>query len=367
MSVKITHNLHKFEKTNKKYRSTIKYVVVIAAFVIFASIVLHYKSRILGIILNSRDYGMKIKNVHISDTLNAIDASMILFNKDIDVSIKAGSVVPSEESGASNLKDISATLVLKKDGRKFFVTSLHGSLKQGKGLNLYPNPVIFDTEGNKANFSQIVVDMALGTMSGKEPIINGTKDDYLYNIKGSLAVYGEHKGQIDIAGPVHLYAKNSSNNEDTKGFGESAVIDIEKKLFTLKKHVKIEHLTYFITCDLVDIFFNDNSHKQKQTKQEHKMFSSDVEKIDMRGHVYLFDSVQKVKIWSDISEYNSETGDVIFSKNVKVDQVGKTIFASRAVYNLNTQKFQIVSSSNAVSKRGLDGEMDNSKVTIIFN
>lgn len=362
MTTKISNNINKFEKSNKRRKKAIRVIILFGMVFIAFSAILHYKSRIINIVLNSKDYGMKIKNLNVSDTLNAIDASMIIFDKDVDISIKAGTVSPDTESGSSKLKDITATLIFKKDKRQFLTRSLHGSIKTNKTISLYPNPTIFDEDGNSANFTNILFNSQNGEITGKLPIINGEKNNYKYNITGSSALYGKKMGEIDIFGPVLIKAKNTITKEETRSFSESGVIIIEKRILSLRKNVKIEHLSYIITSDLVDVLFF-NSQEIEQNKQ-HKMFSSDVEKVDMYGNVYLFDKVQDIKIWSDLSQYSGKTGEIIFSQNVKVLQMGKKIIANTVTYNLNTQKFTIQSGSN-VSSTGQ--KSSKSDIKIIFN
>jgi lipopolysaccharide export system protein LptA len=359
---KINHNINDFEKKNKLLLKILATALVIGSVISLMPIFLKYKTRILSSIIKTKNQNIKINKISIINDLKAVDISMMLFNKEFDISVKAENLEPEKESqNKSILKNITSKAISKSDNRKFSIDSLYGVVAQGEYIELYPDPILKDQDGNLATFSTFKIDLKSGIMSGKRIFINGLNDDFSYNLTGDNATY--KSGIIELIGSIKIITENQKNEEKTTATCNKVIIDLNTKKAQLIDNVNIDNQLYSIHGNIVHLYLFDH---QKHSNSS-SLISSDISKAEIRGNVHLYDKTRKSTVKSENADYDSTTGKIIFTEKIKINEANKQITAHSAEYNINNQKFSINSKSSLLSTKSDTKQDNDGKIKIVFN
>tara|TARA_B100000963_G_scaffold170742_1_gene148522 strand:+ start:1637 stop:2239 length:603 start_codon:yes stop_codon:yes gene_type:complete len=133
-------------------------------------------------------------------------------------------------------------------------------------------------------------------------------------------------------------------------YSYSKISDTDKKIFDLDKKEEINK-TFSKTDDDSDIFFNikysglDLSGNRYILESEEAIINKSNQKLVKMNKVkanFYFKDDTVLKVWSDTGNYNNETLDMTFKKNVKAEYIQSKLFAEKAEYS-NSQGYLIIS------------------------
>ena len=105
MSVeKIQQNIKHFDKRNKVLLKILLIAIISALLISLMPLFLKYKTRILSSVIKAKNQNIKINKISIINDLKAVDISMMLFNKDFDINIKAENLEPEKDNPDKSMR-----------------------------------------------------------------------------------------------------------------------------------------------------------------------------------------------------------------------------------------------------------------------
>lgn len=341
-----SNTIHLYYSKNKKFARFLKIFLSVFGILVLFVVLFYNSSSFLNIILSSKDFNIKNGSISFKPEIESSDTVLNIKNDKVIMEIIAKKMSPIKNGEVFDVKDIIVNATLVKTKKKFNLKSKSAiAAISDKIFTFNENVSIIDQDSNTAKFEIFELNSKTNKAKGTNPALFGVKGVNEYNLFAKQMNFDMNKKDIFFNGDVNLEVVNTLKNENIKAVSNILKIDYYSKICTMKDNVVITYMTYTLKSDEIKAYLKKDREILKNKKEN---FS--VEKIVATGNVVLLD--KDIKVESDMATYYQGTKDIVFTENVKVTQLEKTLNAKKFIYNTETKKGNISSDSKIRVKSG---------------